>query len=188
MKKLLPLLSCLLLIGCGEKKETNDTSNTDNGGVAGESVTAETEAPASPESRIIGSWRLDKEKTLMAMGDLPDGEEVEAFRSFVQAMAKDDIRLKFYNDGKVEMYRTDDPPEASTYTVIADDEGVISVDIEGQPKLNLIEVVLWSEVGKTAGRIGFTRFDGSTVELPSERPTPPSEESKPSADAAKPAP
>jgi len=186
MKKLISLLTCLLLIGCGEKKETNDNGTADNGEVAGESVTAETEAPASPESRIIGSWRLDKEKSLMAMDDLPDGEEAEAVRPFVQAMVKDGLRLKFYNDGKVEMYRADDPPLASTYTVIADDEGVISVDIEGQPTLTLIEEVLWSKVGKTAGRIGFTRFDGSTAELPSERPTAPSEESKPSADSPAP--
>ena len=49
MKKLLPLCSCLILIGCGEKKETGDNGPSDNDEVAGESVTAETEAPASPE-------------------------------------------------------------------------------------------------------------------------------------------
>jgi len=166
MKKLLPLFSCLILIGCGEKKETDNNGTADNGEVAGESVTAETEAPASPESRIIGSWRLDKEKSLMAMDDLPDGEEAEAVRPFVQAMVKDGLRLKFYNDGKVEMYRADDPPLASTYTVITGDKGVISVDVKGQSTLTLIEEVLWSKVGKTVGRIGFTRFDASTSELP----------------------
>ena len=186
MKKLVLLLGAFALIGCGEKKETNDNGTADNGEVAGESVTAETEAPASPESRIIGSWRLDKEKSLMAMDDLPDGEEAEAVRPFVQAMVKDGLRLKFYNDGKVEMYRADDPPLASTYTVITDDKGVISVDVKGQSTLTLIEEVLWSKVGKTVGRIGFTRFDGSTAEPPSENPTAPREEAKPSADSPKP--
>ena len=49
MKKLLPLFSCLLLIGCGEKKETGDNGASDKDEVAGESVTAGTEAPVSLE-------------------------------------------------------------------------------------------------------------------------------------------
>ena len=49
MKKLVLLFSCLFLIGCGEKKETGDNGPSDNDEVVGESVTAETEAPTSPE-------------------------------------------------------------------------------------------------------------------------------------------
>ena len=162
MKKFLPLFSYLLLIGCGEKKETGDNGTADTGDVAGESVTAETEAPASPESRIIGSWRLDEEKTLMAMGDLPDGEEAEAVSRFVEDLVELGLSLKFFKGGKVEVYSGDDPPEASTYTVITDDEGVISVEIEGQPTWALREEVLWWKVSRpVSASIGLTRFDAS---------------------------
>jgi hypothetical protein len=162
MKKLLPLLSCLLLIGCGEKKATGDNDAAGDDEAAGESVTAETEAPASPESRIIGSWRLDKEKSFKALGDLPDSEEAEAVSRFLEDVVELGLSLKFFKGGKVEVYSGDDPPEASTYTAITDDEGVISVDIEGQATWVLREEVLWFKVSRpVSASIGLTRFDAS---------------------------
>ena len=74
MKKLLPLISCLLLIGCGEKKATGDNDAASGDEVAGEST--------SPESKIIGYWALDFEKCRKAFEDLPDSEEKEE-RGFV---------------------------------------------------------------------------------------------------------
>ena len=130
MKKLFPLLSCLLLIGCGEKKATGDNDAAGDDEAAGESVTAETEAPASPESRIIGYWALDFEKCRKAFEDLPDSEEKEEFSKFLSVESEEGLFFHFSKGGKVGMYKYDDPPEFSTFTIITDDEGVISIDSE----------------------------------------------------------
>ena len=137
MKKLISLLTCLLLIGCGEKKETNDNGTADNGEVAGESVTAETEAPASPESKIIGYWALDFEKCRKAFEDLPDSEEKEEFSKILSIESKKGPFLHFSKGGKVGMYKYDELPEFSTFTIITDDEGVISIDTEEAGSLEL---------------------------------------------------
>jgi hypothetical protein len=118
------------------------------------------ETPVSPESKIIGSWRIDKQKSLKALEDLPasfDSEKKNRLKTIISTRIEYGIKLKFSKGGKVEMCRSDGPPEASTYTVITDDEGVISVDVAGQAPLILREEVLW------VGPMGFTR-----VEAPAE--------------------
>ncbi len=137
MKKLLPLLSCLLLLGCGEKKATGDNDAAGDDEAAGESVTAETEAPASPESKIIGYWALDFEKCRKAFEDLPDSEEKEEFSKILSIESKKGPFLHFSKGGKVGMYKYDELPEFSTFTIITDDEGVISIDTEEVGSLEL---------------------------------------------------
>ncbi len=137
MKKLLPLLSCLLLLGCGEKKATGDNDAAGDDEAAGESVTAETEAPASPESKIIGYWALDFEKCRKAFEDLPDSEEKEEFSKILSIESKKGPFLHFSKGGKVGMYKYDELPEFSTFTIITDDEGVISIDTEEAGSLEL---------------------------------------------------
>mgnify|MGYP007063543806 CR=1 FL=1 len=137
MKKLFPLLSCLLLIGCGEKKATGDNDAAGDDEAAGESVTAETEAPASPESKIIGYWALDFEKCRKAFEDLPDSEEKEEFSKILSIESKKGPFLHFSKGGKVGMYKYDELPEFSTFTIITDDEGVISIDTEEAGSLEL---------------------------------------------------
>ena len=138
MKKLISLLTCLLLIGCGGKKETNDNGNADNGEVAGESVTPEAgEATASPESKIIGYWALDFEKCRKAFEELPDSEEKEEFSKFLSIESKQGAFFHFSKGGKFGMYKYDELPEFSTFTIITDDEGVISIDTEEAVSLEL---------------------------------------------------
>lgn len=166
MKKLFSLLSCLLLIGCGEKKVTDDNGAAGNDQGAGDPVANKSEeAPASPESKIIGYWTLDAEKSLKALEDLPvstDSDEAKALKGFIGTLSESGLLINFSKGGKVEMYnKLDDPPKASTYTVITDDDGAISVDIEGQNTLALNGETLWSKVGKGDGRIGFTRVDAT---------------------------
>ena len=136
MKKLVLLLAAFALIGCGEKKESGvGAADNDEGAV--ESVTAETEAPASPESKIIGYWALDFEKCRKAFEDLPDSEEKEEFSKFLSVESEEGLFVHFSKGGKFGMYKYDEGPEFSTFTIITDDEGVISIDTEEAVSLEL---------------------------------------------------
>ena len=141
MKKLLSLISCLLLIGCGEKKATGGNGVAGNDEGAGDPVVSEgEEAPVSPESssvslesRIIGYWTLDAQKSLKALESLPespDSEEEEEFRENIGQAAKG-LFLNFSKGGKVVSYEFDDPSKDLTYTIVSEDEEALSVKIEG---------------------------------------------------------
>ena len=131
MKMLISLLSCLFLFGCGEKKESGDNGATGNDHGAGDPVATEAgEAPASPESKIIGYWALDFEKCRKAFEDLPDSEEKEEFSKFLSVESEEGLFFHFSKGGKVGMYKYDDRPQFSTFTIITDDEGGISIDSE----------------------------------------------------------
>ena len=141
MKKLLPLISCLLLIGCGEKKATGVNGAAGNDEGAGDPVVSEgEEAPVSPESssvslesRIIGYWTLDSQKSLKALESLPespDSEEEQNFREHIGQAAKG-LFLNFSKGGKVVSHEFDDPSKDLTYTIVRDDEEALSVEIEG---------------------------------------------------------
>ena len=55
MRKLLPLLTCLLLIGCGEKKGTGDNSETDTGSASEEPTAPNESAAPSVDSATVES-------------------------------------------------------------------------------------------------------------------------------------
>ena len=136
MKKLVLLLSAFALIGCGEKKAAGDNGATGNEQDARDSVATKSGAtPASPESRLIGYWTIDEEKSLKALESLPEspdsGEEQE-FRENIGQVAKRTV-LNFFKGGKVVNYEFDDPPEDMTYTIVSEDIEAISVKIEDFP-------------------------------------------------------
>ena len=93
------------------------------------------EAPVSPESRIIGYWTLDSEKSLKALESFPespDRDEVEEYREIISEAAKENVLiLNFSKGGKVEIYQGDDAdPDSSAYTFVSEDAEAISVKIE----------------------------------------------------------
>ena len=130
---MLPLLSCLLLIGCGEKKETGDNGASDNGEVAAESVTTEgNEAPAPPESEIIGLWEEDLEKTLEALKSFPDNEETKTLKQFMlDEVADGDVGLfEFFAGGKVVGYFSDKPPEEMIYRIESNETESVTIRVQ----------------------------------------------------------
>ena len=101
MKKLLPLFSCCLVVGCGEEELTDaDLGGNDSiGGDHGKSALAAKDSAASQplsDSGVVGVWGINKEKTLNAIADSnPEGLTPEELEDFVSAP----LALQFTKDG-----------------------------------------------------------------------------------------
>ena len=120
MKILIPLVLALFVLGCEKGNQPASPESTS----------------ASPESRLIGYWTIDEEKSLKALESLleslpdrPDSEGEQKFREFVSQAAKG-LFLNFSKGGKVVSYEFDNPSDDLTYTIDSEDEEALSVKIE----------------------------------------------------------
>ena len=101
MKKLVSLLICLLVVGCGEEELTGDDlgDNDSMGGDQGNRASAakvSADSQPSLDSRVIGFWGTNKEKTLKAIGaNTPDSLTPEELEDFLSAP----LTLQFARDG-----------------------------------------------------------------------------------------
>ncbi len=140
MKKALLLFAALLVAGCGEKKATGDNGGGGNDEGAGDGVVSESgEAPASPESRLIGYWRIDAESTFKEWEENPPSQDFDAAfwkESFANNHAFQTDTLEFLADGKVISHGL--YGESGSYAIKASDNDSedleVEVDLAGKRK------------------------------------------------------
>ena len=136
-KKLVLLLGAIALIGCGEKNESGVGAD-DNDEGAGDGVVSESEeAPASPESRLIGYWRIDAESTFKEWEENPPSQDFDAAfwkESFAEEEDFQTDTLEFLANGKVIEHSLDG--ESGSYAIEAganDSEDLdVEVDLDGK--------------------------------------------------------
>lgn len=132
MKKLILLLGAFALIGCGEKKATCDNRADGNDEGAGDGAVSDSEeAPASPESRLIGYWRIDAESTFKEWEENPPSQDFDAAfwkESFAEEEDFQTDTLEFLADGKVighSLYG-----ESGSYAIKAGDNDSEDLDVQ----------------------------------------------------------
>ncbi len=128
MKKLLSLLSCLLLIGCGEKEGRGHSSVAGNDeGVGDPAVSKGEKAAVSPEGRIIGYWAPDPEKIIKSIElDPPQGVsagEQKAMIAEIKELFDEDTAnfLQLGEDGQLTFYDQGEK-DVGSYSLVVDDE------------------------------------------------------------------
>jgi len=154
MKKLVILLGAFTLIGCGEKKETGDNGGADKEAGASESTSGErTEAPASPESQLIGYWVPNAERTIKALqavqADHP--EEIDEIENLIESLREDPAFgkdgahfLKFEEDGVLGVY-SDGEEETETYSLLIDDKQDVPIRIKAKMNGSDASMILTGE-------------------------------------------
>ena len=133
--RLLLLLSCLLLIGCGEKR-TKGVESNENGAVALEdskvhSLAGKSKAEAiSPAGRILGYWVRDLEK--IAEAKQAAGASEEQIRQWINRLRNNEILLQFADSGKVIRYDLPHSGKDGSYAILAgnDEDSSIKIKVE----------------------------------------------------------
>ena len=130
-KKLVLLLGAIALIGCGEKNESGVGAD-DNDEGAGDGVVSESEeAPASPESRLIGYWRVDAESTFKEWEENPPSHDFDAAfwkESFAEEEKRQTETLQFLADGKVTSHGL--YGESGSYAIKTSDNDSKDLEVE----------------------------------------------------------
>ena len=132
MRKLALLFAALLVPGCGEKKATGDNGGGGNDEGAGDGVVSESgEAPASPESRLIGYWRVDAESTFKEWEENPPSHDFDAAswkERFAEAEKLNTETLQFLADGKVTSHGL--YGESGSYAIKTSDNDSKDLEVE----------------------------------------------------------
>ncbi len=123
MKKMVALLSCLVLNGCGEKKGAEDS-----GAAAG----------VSPESQLVGFWLPNADKIIEALEESPpEGTSAEDLEELIadikEAWGTDSsILFQLAEEGVLRLHSYDEGGETGSYSIVEEGKkgGPLKIDAE----------------------------------------------------------
>ena len=123
MKKMVALLSCLVLNGCGEKKGAEDS-----GAAAG----------VSPESQLVGFWLPNADKIIESLEESPpEGTSEEDLEELIaeikEAWGTDSsILFQLAEEGVLRLHSYDEGGETGSYSIVEEGKkgGPLKIDAE----------------------------------------------------------